>query len=638
MVKRLSVLLALVMCLSMLVPVASFAGAMTDVGTPRAETLIVEPDGGVYAAPGQFNPYMTGTQASWGMHQLMWNDGLWDVNTMSGEKIPTIAADLATPNEDYTEWTIPIREGIKWSDGETLNADDVVFTFNTIMTNTALTDNPYYNSLFEGIEKLDDYTVKVTCKKPFTRIMTTLGVNTWGCGFRVVPEHIYKDVDITSFTDSSPVFAGPYVMKAYDELGTWILYEKREDWDCSPTGIVAGEPGPQYVIYRVFGSQESRVMAMINNEVDCMNEVALEDLKIMMESNPNVQAWYKDFPLANTDDACAKGLFLNTGKAPFDSADVRWALTLCCDFIEVSANIFEGIGRMSALPIPAVSAMEKMYYVPMGDWLTNELALDDGYNPWDPDFALTMAAQLVEDFGYDLSAYDDAQIKEIFGSGYWKTDKEKATELMEKAGYELKDGKWYKDGELFVVSVIVCPEEDSTQASRSGKAIADQWQKFGVEVELTTVATADMFNRVNIGDFEAASTWDACSGYVQDFYNNISGWNADVYTFPLGEKATGISSFRLGLSDPELAAEITAVVKALEGTDPTSEENKAMLTEFLKLATQAHLGITVHAGTKIVPINTTYWTGFPTAENPYEGPWWWWSLFRFMLPKLSPAA
>jgi peptide/nickel transport system substrate-binding protein len=41
--------------------------------------------------------------------------------------------------------------------------------------------------------------------------------------------------------------------------------------------------------------------------------------------------------------------------------------------------------------------------------------------------------------------------------------------------------------------------------------------------------------------------------------------------------------------------------------------------------------------TKFVPVNTTYWTGYQTADNPFEGPWWWWDQFRTYLPHYSPT-
>jgi len=640
MTKRVSLVLALVLALAVMIPSFASAEEMTDVGTPRAQTLICEPDGDVYANPGQFNPYMTGTAASWGMHQIMWSDGLWDVNTMSGEKICTIAAELATPNADYTEWTIKIREGLKWSDGETLDANDVYFTFNMIMTTEGIGDYAYYNSLFNGMTLVDDYTVTVSCKAPFPRIMTTLGVNMWGCGFRVVPEHVYSQVeDVLTFRDEKPLAVEQYAVKDYDPLGTWILYEKRADWANTPSGILFGESGPQYVLYRVFGNTEARVMAMISNQVDVMNEVSYEDLLLMLESSETVRAWYKDYPYANTDDACAKGANFNCGIAPFNDVEVRWALTLCCDWVEVSENIFEGIGRMSALNVPSITPMENYYVKPMAEWLNAFEITDTGIKVWDPDFALTMAAALIEDYGYDLGGYSEEELKVMFGSGYYRTDVEAAkTLLLEHAeGFELKDGKWFYEGEPWTIEVLVHPEDSSTQAARSAKAIADQWMKFGVTVEIVTLTGADIGTRTNIGDFDVTDGWPNCSAYVKDFYNNITGWNTDTFNYEIGETATGVSAYRMYQSNPELAQQITEVVKAAAMVDPASDECYDLMTQFLKLAFEMHYNIAVHAGTKIVPVNEAYWTGFPTAEDPYEGPWWWWSNFKFSIPKLQPA-
>ena len=41
------------------------------------------------------------------------------------------------------------------------------------------------------------------------------------------------------------------------------------------------------------------------------------------------------------------------------------------------------------------------------------------------------------------------------------------------------------------------------------------------------------------------------------------------------------------------------------------------------------------SGTKFVPTNSTYWEGYPNADNPYNGPWWWWSCFKYMLPNIT---
>lgn len=38
---------------------------------------------------------------------------------------------------------------------------------------------------------------------------------------------------------------------------------------------------------------------------------------------------------------------------------------------------------------------------------------------------------------------------------------------------------------------------------------------------------------------------------------------------------------------------------------------------------------------KFVPVNNYYWDNFPTAKNYYEGPWWWWSNFKYTVSQLK---
>ena len=220
--KILSILLVLGMLMTL--GMAGLAEEMTDVGTPRNETLIVESQTPT-DVPGQFNSYMMGTQMGFGIHQLM-SAHLWEMDTVSGEQFGEVAEGMPESNEDFTEHIVKIRQGIKWSDGEDLNADDVVFTFNMIMDNPGIGVSGYANTVFASVEKVDDYTVKFVTNESFPRLALRFGVTVWGTDYRIVPEHIYSTVeDVTQFPDSEPVVAGPYTVMDYDPNGQWILYQ-----------------------------------------------------------------------------------------------------------------------------------------------------------------------------------------------------------------------------------------------------------------------------------------------------------------------------------------------------------------------------------------------------------------------------
>ena len=65
---------------------AASGDKMTDVGTPRKDTLIVDMLSGTQTDPDNFNPYMTGCVAmDCGLHQLLY-PCLWEADTMNGEQ------------------------------------------------------------------------------------------------------------------------------------------------------------------------------------------------------------------------------------------------------------------------------------------------------------------------------------------------------------------------------------------------------------------------------------------------------------------------------------------------------------------------------------------------------------------------
>lgn len=174
--------------------------------------------------PKTFNYYLAAETSSTDVLGQMYL-GLVTENAVTKETEPSLAESWEI-SDDKMSYTFKMREGLKWSDGQPITADDVVFTFNEIINNEAIPNNSRDGLLvddqFPTVTKVDDMTVKITTAKPFVPFMRSIGTG-------IMPKHVF---DGTTRPDASGsvkynsmwglnsdvkkiVVSGPWKVKSY---------------------------------------------------------------------------------------------------------------------------------------------------------------------------------------------------------------------------------------------------------------------------------------------------------------------------------------------------------------------------------------------------------------------------------------
>ena len=144
----------------------ALAQTMTDVGTPRAETLIVQTFDGRAANASAQNPM--NSYAIWrGFRELGWS-WLWEMDTAKGESYPELAAGpVEVLNDEHTQFRVKLREGVYWSDGVEFTADDVIYSLDTYAKyRSQLGRVAVVANFAKSWKKVDDYTFEVESKGP----------------------------------------------------------------------------------------------------------------------------------------------------------------------------------------------------------------------------------------------------------------------------------------------------------------------------------------------------------------------------------------------------------------------------------------------------------------------------------------
>jgi peptide/nickel transport system substrate-binding protein len=552
-------------------------------GGERAQTAIFDIDGGRVEAPDNWNPLLPQARRDHGLHQAM-AEPLFMLNYESGEIEPWLGEEM-TSNESLDVWTLKLREGVKWSDGEDFNADDIVFTVDTMVKGGAeVGDITGMIAFIDSVEKVDDLTVQFNLNKPNPRFqLDNFSVRIWGSVI-ILPEHIWKDQDPLTFKNYDPdqgwpVFTGPYRLNSVSP--TEFTYERNDDWWGAQTGF-AELPAPKKLVWTWAGPEETRTALMAEGQLDSLMDITLGAFEALQARNPNVVAWRSDLPFAWLDP-CARNIELNNTVEPWNDKDMRWALNHAIDRDEIVEIAYENTTIPSESIYPAYPPLNRLV----------DLAKQEGL--YDK---------------YPLTTHDP----------------DRAIEIIESKGYT-KQGDYYeKDGKE--LSLDIQNSEAYIEKQRIAQVVVEQLQRIGINASARNVADTTWQENYQLGEFEARGGWQTCGSVNEPWYSLDTLSNR--WLKPVGER-TDFNGWRW---DNEEYSTIVAELGKLPLDDPKIDQ---LFLQAWEIFLDELPIIPVTQAKKLIPFDTTYWTGWPTEENNFIHPTTWWNMTHKIIHGLKPA-
>lgn len=611
------------------------AQTMTDVGTPRAETLIVQTFDGKSANPDQHNPF--NQYALWrGFRELGWSF-LWEMDTSKGESYPELAAGpVEVLNDEHTKFRIKIRPGVYWSDGVEFTTDDLVYTLDIIFKYkdkwTFVGATPTY--IKEGSwKKIDDYTMEVETVKSAYDFQTVMGVYSWGTLFVPVPKHIFEAQgdNVVTFKNTDTVTLGPYKIKEFDPNGFWQLWELRDDWQRSGWGNL-GTPKPKYVLYKDFGAEETRTLAFVQNQYDIDTFMSPDSIAAAKARNPAIETFSKTLPFHDMSDACSYGVYINQQKSPFDLPEVRWALALSLDLKTVGISSVSGQFKPAALPIADTAITGPVFYDPLESFL-NDLTLSDGYKPFNPNFGQELVDALKAQGTPEADLPTGDAVKAGYGYGWWKYDVAEAEKLLNSVGIKKGADGFFAmpDGSPWNIEFVV-PADWNKVMQRVGFSIGDAWKKAGFNVTV---------RQVDNGEYNTVSTTNARNTLTIEWGNtcvyNANWLNSWRQLNPTNVKPVDSNDALVGNTLHVTDQAIFDLVDEGTKMEIGSPEFVAIGQEIAKKLTEGMQVINMMNIPTTIPTNNTYWTNYVKADNFYAAPYSWWSSFKKQIVNIEPT-
>jgi peptide/nickel transport system substrate-binding protein len=244
---------------------------------------------------------------------------------------PALAESWSLVND--TTWEFKLRPDVKFHNGDTMTADDIVWNFNRVMTE-AHPSGPrkIFVAWYESIEKVDDLTVHIHTLGPYppAALNSTIAM--------IIPQKYFEEVGPEGF-DQNPVGTGPYRITSW-ALNQQLMLEKFDDYWGTPGTIPTAE-------FRIIPEESTRISELITGGAHFVLNLSPNRVA-ELENQPNVE-------IVSTQSSLIFWLGFNTATAPLDDVRVRQAVAHAIDVPLIIQEVLGGYGTHANSSVHATS-------------------------------------------------------------------------------------------------------------------------------------------------------------------------------------------------------------------------------------------------------------------------------------------
>jgi peptide/nickel transport system substrate-binding protein len=320
------------------------------------------------AEPDNLNPLTTvttvGQYALWGARNSQIYELLMGYNTTNWDVTEPLLAEAPPEiSDDHLMYTVKIREGVKWHDGQPFTPEDVLFTFKA--AGSPLVDAARQRSSLTDLAdvQVEGRTVRFVMSKPSVYNLRNVVTNL----LPIIPKHVfdeqglldtfsYKDIigpkgktdpKIKKFAEHfnnhpanrAPIGTGPYKFEKWDGGREIILTRNENYW--------GKKPYLDKIVYRIITDYTAALTALKAGEIDLQPRL----LPIQFKEQTGGPAFDEQFSKVTYFIPSLYEIFWNNERPFFKDKRVRQAMTMLVDRQKIVDSIRLGLGQVAASPI-----------------------------------------------------------------------------------------------------------------------------------------------------------------------------------------------------------------------------------------------------------------------------------------------